>query len=421
MKPGAKSGFEKADPFYVEKVDKIENGPPRVSVVVPVYNRSVFLGQTIEGVLRQSCPDWELIVVDDGSTEDIGGFLAAYAEGRIRLVRQENQGNAAARNRGAGESRGEFLAFLDSDDVWHADFLTACLESLAANPQAAVSYSRWEYISSDGRLLPKEYRYRRASQAGLLEKLILGMFIYPSAALIRRSVFERVGGFDRNLDDWDLWLRLAAQGYEFVPVERKLLSYRLHPGNLSRSYEVRQAIHFATLDKFFSSPHADGRARSLRDQAYALQHARFGMLAFQGGKTEAGLRHLEAAFTAWPQLLDEPPLYFEIAAAPYQQGEGVRRGMASMDEGADFLQAVVRQVGANPALAARRRRLWSLARLALGIMYYSYSQEYGKARGCLVASALAWPPVLWKTRHLAFFLRSLAGKTGAALLRQRRA
>lgn len=219
-----------------------------VSVVIPAYNASVFLGQTLDSVLAQTHAELEVIVVDDGSTDATPDLLRGYGE-RIRALRQANAGQAAARNRGAQVARGEFIAFLDSDDLWDADKIARQVALLARHPAALATWCDHRMIDAEGRLIAASAALNYPRPSGdILRALLLGpCIITPGLVLLRRAAFEATGGFDeapmmRGHEDYALWMRLATRG-SFVYSPETLVSYRRHAGQATRQslYEMQMA------------------------------------------------------------------------------------------------------------------------------------------------------------------------------------
>jgi glycosyltransferase involved in cell wall biosynthesis len=188
---------------------------PAVSVVIPTFNRAGFLRQAIDSVRAQSFPDWELVVVDDGSTDDTQALLADVAGPRLRVARREPSGAAAApRNLGIEMARGRWVAFLDSDDRWLAAKLETQLGWLARHPSCRWSYTSYRLTGAGGREIPKPAGPPWEAFSGwILEPLMTTRAsVQTSTVCAERSLLVAAGGFDESLrfvEDYDLWFRLA--------------------------------------------------------------------------------------------------------------------------------------------------------------------------------------------------------------------
>jgi glycosyltransferase involved in cell wall biosynthesis len=200
---------------------------PLISVIIPAYNGEETIRETIESVLNQSFKDFEILVINDGSQDATLDIINSIKDFRLKVFSYSNAGQAVSRNRGFSQSSGEFIAFLDADDLWTPTKLEAQLKALQDNPQAAVAYSWSDFIDEKGQFL------RGASRSTLsgdvYAKLLLTDFLdNGSNPLIRRQALIEVGGFDETLtpaEDWDMWLRLAAR-YHFVLVPAPHILYR---------------------------------------------------------------------------------------------------------------------------------------------------------------------------------------------------
>ncbi len=210
---------------------------PFVSVIIPTYNRKEFLREAVQSVLEQTFQDLELIVVDDGSTDGTWEMLEREFGGRIRYIYQENQGPSAARNRGVEASCGEWIAFLDSDDLWLPKKLERQLEFTAENPGALISYTDEIWIRRGRRVNPKK---KHAKYSGWIYPQCLPLCIVsPSSVLIHRKLWDEVGGFDERLpvcEDYDLWLRIASRHPIFFLPEKLIIKRGGHSDQLSKRW-----------------------------------------------------------------------------------------------------------------------------------------------------------------------------------------
>ena len=205
----------------------------RVSVVIPTYNRLPRVKDAIDSVLKQTYRDFKLWVVDDGSTDGTGESLRVFGN-KVKYISQDNSGVSAARNLGLRVSRGKYVAFLDSDDLWEPRKLEIQVRWMEANPQFPLSYTDEVWIRRGIRVNPKK---RHAKYSGwIFEKCLPLCIISPSSVLMKRALFEEIGGFDETLpvcEDYDFWLRLTCR-YPVLFIDKKLIVKRGgHPDQLS--------------------------------------------------------------------------------------------------------------------------------------------------------------------------------------------
>ncbi|MEE4113452.1 MAG: glycosyltransferase, partial [Desulfobacteraceae bacterium] len=211
---------------------------PRVSVIIPTHNRSWCLPEAIDSVLSQTYENLELIVVDDGSTDDTPALLARYGS-RLRCLRQTNQGVSAARNRGLQAAKGTLIAFLDSDDIWQPEKLTRQVEFFNRQPAAKICQTEETWIRRGVRVNPKR-RHRKPS-GWIFEASLALCLVSPSAVMMRRELLEEMGGFDESLpacEDYDLWLRVSLR-YPIHLIDEPLVIKRGgHDDQLSRQHSL---------------------------------------------------------------------------------------------------------------------------------------------------------------------------------------
>jgi glycosyltransferase involved in cell wall biosynthesis len=203
---------------------------PTVSVIMPCYNAARFLSSSVGSVLAQTFTDWELVAVDDGSTDETAAVLESFGDGRIRIIRQANAGVTRARNAGIRAARGHFLAFLDADDTWHPEFLQRMLTAVEQRGEPAIAYCGWQNLGLEGGrgmpFVPPDYENERKTLT-----LLEGCRWPIHAALLPTGLVRQAGGFDetqRVAEDFDLWLRTATT----VPLVRvpDVLAYYHHHG-----------------------------------------------------------------------------------------------------------------------------------------------------------------------------------------------
>src|SRR5579883_168758 len=230
-----------------------------VSIVTPAYNADRYLKDTIDSVLSQPFGDWEMVIVDDASTDETVPLIQSYHDPRIRLIRQKKSGASHARNRGIEESNSEFpyVVFLDADDVWEPNALEILFNTIERSPQAVGAHGTGRYIDEQGQFirlgeLEQGQRCRRGlifdsqGKARLKEWAIdepttfavlafLSNIMPPGLAIWRKSAVMVAGGFDTQLtycEDWDLWLRISLLG-DLVFIDEPLVRYRQHAKSLT--------------------------------------------------------------------------------------------------------------------------------------------------------------------------------------------
>ncbi len=206
--------------------------PPLVSVIIPTYNRKAYVQQAIDSVLAQTYPHYEIIVVDDGSTDGTGEALAARYGDRITYHWQENQGESAARNWGINIAKGEYIAFLDSDDLWYPNKLEVQVEWLNGRKNIGFLTCLGEAIDSEGELVPELGFGQKALYSPLTYEQLYKDYNVgsPSCVVVPKPVLEKAGGFDERIrygEDWDLFLKIAAIG-DIENVPEILTQMRIH-------------------------------------------------------------------------------------------------------------------------------------------------------------------------------------------------
>ena len=224
-----------------------------VSAIIPTYNRQHFLREAIESVLQQDYSHYELIIVDDGSTDATRDLIAAYPV--AQYLHQKNQGVSAARNRGIAHARGSLITFLDSDDLWLPHKLSAEVHLLEERHDVPVVYSDEIWIRSGRRVNPKKKHQKYSGM--IFEHCLPLCIISPSSVMIRREILEAVGVFDESLpvcEDYDLWLRISAY-YPIGFIEKPLIVKRGgHGDQLSQRYWGNDRFRVQALQKILGDP-----------------------------------------------------------------------------------------------------------------------------------------------------------------------
>lgn len=235
---------------------------PKVSVIVPAFNVAPYVGECLASVRAQTLPDWECILVDDGSTDGTADCVRENRDPRIRLIRQPNRGVSAARNVGLADARGAYLLFLDGDDLLHPDALRRLSAQLDARPEAVAAYGTVWAIYEDGRSYPQKPLHRRAHEfhsGDLLERMMRGdNFLLISCVTVRTEAAAELGGFRTDLrlaEDWEFWCRVAARGeFRFVGTNPEVSYMRIRTASSSRLLSPAWENHLPTIQAVLSNP-----------------------------------------------------------------------------------------------------------------------------------------------------------------------
>ena len=221
---------------------------PKVSVIIPTYNRAHFLTAAIDSVLAQTYKDYEILVVDDGSTDQSVDGIKRYGD-KVRYIYQENEGPPGAMNTGVENTTGEYYVVLGNDDMLMPDMLERQLAVMENDPELAFVCSGTYFIDENGKITEtsNDGRYREKS----FKSLLSSNFVWHLTTVVRRSMADEVGHFDENLyttHDYNLWIHLA-MNHKFEYTDAPLAKFRLHPGNTSKKLGIFLQDHLAILDK----------------------------------------------------------------------------------------------------------------------------------------------------------------------------
>lgn len=275
---------------------------PCVSVIIPTFNRAAYLDAALQSVLDQTFDDFEIIVIDDGSTDATRDVVARY-RGRIRYLFLRRRGLAGAtRNRGIRAARGAYIAFLDSDDLWTPTKLARQVAYAAAHPELGlITCDAWSFLDETGQDLYRCYHVVPPGWGWVGPELLQQIFLLQtSSVLIKRTVLEDVGLFEeaqalRVGEDWDLWLRIAAR-YQIGIVMEPLARIRLHGGNISRQIDPVQGLEHGLFLIERACAWAPAVYGPFRRRAILAQYKRaISTLVAHGRKAEARTLFTQAA------------------------------------------------------------------------------------------------------------------------------
>ena len=301
---------------------------PRVSIIIPAYNPGAYLEKTLESVVAQTFQDWEAIVVDDGSKEDISQTTDRFPG--VRLIRQENAGPAVARNQGMLAARGEWIAFLDADDIWLPGKLEAQLKFMAKHPDIQLSHTQFELMEADGTLSGTRSGQAIRSYPDLLR----GSHIRTSTVLMRRDCLAKVGLFNpdyRGPEDYEFFLRFVRH-YASDYLDMPLMYYRVHAGSISRNYRVmyRDVIKILQSNLTLAKANQDREAIEAAEDGMRQLRIDYSCIAFELCRAERREKDWKEFFPLYRFALKLRPTYVLRSTLMFALGKRGNKTLASM-------------------------------------------------------------------------------------------
>ncbi len=273
---------------------------PLASIVIPAYNYARYLDEAVNSVLSQTYPNIELIVLDDGSTDDTHEILKRYAN-QFYWETQENMGQAETLNKGWRMSHGEILAYLSADDVLYPEAVAVSIKSLQANPSVVLTYCDYDLIDSSSSVL------RRANTPDFDYSEMIVKFVCPPGpgAFFRRDAFEATGSWDKNLKqvpDYDYWLRLGLQG-EFLRIPKPLAGFRVHGGSQSFAAvdEQRSDEYVRVVSNYYESTQVPSRVLASKNEALSNAYIVSARSHLRSGRYRKGLSRLRKGLSLYPK------------------------------------------------------------------------------------------------------------------------
>ena len=303
---------------------------PLISVIIPAYNAEKTIKETIESILNQTFVDFELIVINDGSTDSTVDIVTSIQDSRLQVFSYPNAGLAASRNRGIDRATGKYISFIDADDLWTPDKLERQLKALEENPQAAVAYSWTDCIDESGKFSRRGIYFNL--NGDVYANLLLCDFLENgSNLLILLQAFKEVGRFDQSLtaaEDWDMYLRLANR-YQFVGLAYPQILYRISPNSTSTNVSKMERGCLQVIERNFSQvPESLQylKCRSLANLYKILTHRAIEGVP-QKERGLAAIRYLRLAVKNDPSILQAKVIWkvlFKVALfnlLPTQQAD----------------------------------------------------------------------------------------------------
>jgi glycosyltransferase involved in cell wall biosynthesis len=398
---------------------------PLVSVIIPNYNHASYIADAIHSVLAQEYPHVEVIVVDDGSTDNSCEVIGSFGQ-RVRAIWQKNQGLSAARNTGIQIAQGEYIALLDADDMYEPDFLSTLVPLLQANPHVGACHCGYQFV--DHRNRPLAQREARSIPAEEFYTTLLGgNFLVPEAILVRRSCYEDVGPFDTSLrasEDWDLWLRIA-RDFKIMGTTRILTRHRILPGSMSSDPTRMLTNRLIVLGKHVGALDEDSPSTWTLIQrcTYGKVYLKAVVEYLQVENVQQAHLYFKKMAEIAPDLLTRQETLYEIGCG--RQPKGSRGDFSSLDIEQNsrtllgLLDSLFSQRTLSPRLKSERRRIYARAYLVLGLLSYG-ADHFAQARRFLLRAVTADPLSSLDTQLVTTLLKSLLGSRFVNSLRRRK-
>ncbi len=346
----------------------------KVAVIIPNYNNAHYLGSAIQSVLNQTFTDYEIIVVDDGSTDNSRDVVNAFGD-KVRYVWQENKGLGGARNTGILASTAEFVGLLDADDEWKPDYLEKMMLLINEHPDVSVFYCMAQCMNADGIDLPQLVGGPPVEPDALHWKLLRANFIIPSTVTFRRKAIFDAGNFDaslRSCEDWDLWLRILPD-MKIAGSSNCLVRYRVHGYSLSSNVDGMHSATKRVLEKNFGAD--DGELEKWtpeKRRAYGGVY-RYQIVTFiqRQSNWDACPPLLEKALIVDSSLVEDIDFYYELVLGTQPVGHRGVSDVQEFDANALQLQKLIDRAFSSPRITRLKNRSYGYAFYALGLAAYN--------------------------------------------------
>jgi glycosyltransferase involved in cell wall biosynthesis len=392
----------------------MDESMPTVSVVIPAYNQSGYLRDAIQSVCAQTYRNFEIIVVDDGSTDDTPLIIPRLFSD-VHYIRQQNMGLAGARNTGICAARGELIGLLDADDQWYPDFLESIIRLTEQFPKAAVYFSCTRCMDSLGKDLPQLLGIPLKSSADLYQTLLKTNFLIPSTVLMRKSTIKSEGLFDPNLrscEDWDLWLRIAPK-YDMIGTTKCLARYRIHTNSLSTNLTGMHNAVRAVFEKHFGPN--DGKWEqwsALKRKAYAGVYRYLAWSSVvRNNDWQSCSEYLRQALHFDPSISVDIDLFWDLALGNQPFGYRGSSYQLNLTDNKKYVGLLLKQIfnsSTDQRIKSLERQTYGTAYFALGLVAYN-TRQLSQSRFFLF-KALLCRPELWNEKRVSGnLLKSLLG------------
>jgi len=384
---------------------------PLVSVIIPNYNHACFVSDAIQSVLDQTYKNFEIIVVDDGSTDNSREVIAQFGD-KVQCIHQKNAGLSAARNTGIKASKGSLIGVLDADDMYEPVFLETLVGELQTNPNADGVYCGYQFVDEKNELLP-QIENRPVPGDGLYNALLDGNFFVPESIFLRRHVYDAVGLFDevlRACEDWDVWLRVTKK-FRIVHSPQILTRHRVLANSMSTDPLRMLTARLAVLKKHVGDePLVDDSSTVHR--AYGRAYLGSCVEYLQYGDGDRAYECFQKMANICPNLLVEVDTYYQLGCGDQPKGQmgdlsslNVKRNSVPL---LTMLENLFTDMTTSMSVKHTMNMSYSRAYYALGLLGYN-TRDFGEARKFLSRSIWYDTKLLFNKMVVNMWLKSLVG------------
>ena len=394
-----------------------------VSVIIPNYNHAQYLGDAVHSVLYQTYRQFEIIIVDDGSTDKSREVIAQFGK-KVNYIWQENRGLSAARNTGIRNAAGEYIALLDADDMYEENFMDTMVKTLQNHPEAGGVYCGYQFVDYENKPLPQ--RECRSITPGVLHSTLLeGNFLVPESILLRRRCYETVGPFDETLtacEDWDMWLKITKK-FTVIGTSKILTRHRVLPDSMSSDPQKMVSNRLAVLEKHIGRIDLQSTELSqYKRRAFGRAYLTACIEHLQSKDLQGAYEYLFQMADIEPELLSELETHYELACG--DQPKGSRGDYSSLDLIANTrtMMELLRKLFLEDSLYEKLQRInqqtYSKAYQALGLLNYG-AENYRESRRYLLKSISIFPFSGFNKMILSTIIKSFLGPEILRAFRQR--
>lgn len=382
---------------------------PLVSIIIPNYNHAQYVGDAIWSVLTQEYHNFEIIVVDDGSTDNSREVIAQFGD-KVQYIHQKNAGLSAARNTGIKASKGTLIGVLDADDMYESIFLSTLVAALQENSDADGIYCGYQFVDHKNNLLP-QIEARPVDHDKLYDALLDGNFFVPESIFLRRYVYDNVGLFDETLracEDWDVWLRVTKK-YKIFHSNYILTRHRVLPGSMSTDPLRMLTARLTVLKKHVGDEPAEGGV-SVAHRAYGRAYLGSCIEYLQYGSKDRAYECFQKLANVSPSLLTELDTFYQLGCG--DQPKGSMGDLASLNVKRNsiplllMMNSLFSDAGTGKSVKQLERAASARAYFALGMLAYG-TREFRESRWFFTRAVISDLKYLFNNELTSRWVKSL--------------